>query len=126
MKRIFTNNTIMTGMAIIVTIVSLSISIHWQDVEWFQASGALVIIIGFIQSIRKYLRLGHDKFIEEQNTFDGGTFGEPSDEEIKRTKEETNDYAAYKINIWMAIIGTLIWAYGGILLRSLKLVIVSS
>ncbi len=121
MKSIFTNVKFIIIFSFLFGILSLSLSIYKNDVEWFQASGAIITICGVILASRKIIRLGIENFIKDEQTTDGGSFS-PTQAEIESDKQVKKDIDAYHISIWLLIIGTFIWAYGGIILRSLNLV----
>ena len=96
--------------------VSLLLSIIKIDVEWFQASGAVVTIGGVILAARKIIRLGIEEFVRDEQTIDGGNFI-PTPEEKESQKQFENDINSYKCSITLLVVGTLIWAYGGIVLK---------
>ncbi len=119
MKSIFTNTTLIIIFSSIFCILSLFISINKNDVEWFQASGAITTIAGVILASRKIIRLGIEDFIKDEQTIDLGSIN-PTPEEIESDMQFKKDIEAYHFSIWLLIIGTFIWAYGGIILRSLN------
>ena len=58
MKRYFVNNIVIVCFAAIFCLASLLLSHMFNDVEWFQASGAVVTLCGNYLSARKLIRLG--------------------------------------------------------------------
>ena len=96
--------------------LSLVLSIFENDVEWFQASGSVITIGGVILAARRIIRLGIEEFMRDEKTIDGGHI-EPTAEEIEAEKQFEKDIDSYKWSVVLLIIGTLIWAYGGIVLR---------
>ncbi|MDO9228403.1 MAG: hypothetical protein Q7U03_02440 [Syntrophales bacterium] len=73
---------------------------------------------GVILAARKIIRLGYEEFMKGEKTIDGGNFV-PTPEEIEQSKQFELDIKAYRWSIRLLIAGTLIWAYGGIVLRLL-------
>ncbi|MCD9516890.1 hypothetical protein [Photobacterium carnosum] len=116
MSRAVINVNLVLIFTIMFSIASLTISIVVNDVEWFQASGAVVTVSGVLLASRKILRLGLEDFIKGETTIDGGHIV-PTPEEIESSKQSDFDFIAYKYSIWLLIMGTMIWAYGGIVLK---------
>jgi hypothetical protein len=82
-----------------------------DDVEWFQASGAVVTVGGILLAARRIIRLGLDEFLREEKTIDGG-YIEPKPEEIERNRQFELDVKSYRWSVALLIAGTLVWAYG--------------
>ena len=116
MKNVLTNTKLVIFGVAFFSVFSLAISIMKNDIEWFQASGAVVTIGGVILAARKVIRLGIEEFMRDEQTIDGGHF-EPTQEEIEAQKQFEKDINSYKWSIVLLIVGTLIWAYGGIILK---------
>ena len=116
MRKAFTNTTLIILLVSLFSALSLALSMFENDVEWFQASGAVVTIGGVILAARKIIRLGIEDFMRDEQTIDGGHF-EPTAEEIEAQKQFEKDIDSYKWSVLLIIVGTLIWAYGGIVLR---------
>ena len=76
------------------SVFSLLLSIIKIDVEWFQASGAVVTIGGVIFAERKIIRLGIEEFVRDEQTIDGGNFI-PTPEEKESQKQFENDINSY-------------------------------
>ncbi len=111
-----TNTKIIIIASLLFAIFSLSLSIFKSDVEWFQASGAIVTIGGVILAARKIIRLGIKEFIRDEQTIDGGQ-DPPTPGEIESQSQYEKDISSYRWSIILLIVGALIWAYGGIILR---------
>ena len=122
MKFIFTNSKIIITFSFLFSIISFFFSIYKNDAEWFQASGAIVTIGGVVLASRKIIRLGIENFIKDEETIDGGSFS-PTSNEIESDNQFKKDIDAYHFSIFLLIIGTLIWAYGGTIIKMLGLVI---
>lgn len=120
-KSILTNSKFIIIFSFSFGLLSLLLSVYKNDAEWFQASGAIITIGGVILASRKIIRLGIENFIKDAQTIDGGSLI-PTLEEIESDKQFKKDIDAYHFSIWLLILGTFIWAYGGILIRSLDLV----
>jgi hypothetical protein len=116
MKNVFTNTKLIILGVALFSVCSLVLSIIKIDVEWFQASGAVVTIGGVVLAARKIIRLGIEEFMRDEQTNDGGHV-EPTPEEIESQKQFEKDINSYEWSVALLIFGTLIWAYGGIVLR---------
>ena len=116
MKYILTNTKLIILGVALFSAFSLVLSIIKTDVEWFQASGAVVTIGGVILAARKIIRLGIEEFMRDEQTIDAGSL-KPTSEEIESQKQFKNDINSYKWSVVLLIVGTLVWAYGGIVLR---------
>jgi hypothetical protein len=122
MKKVITNNMLVIVFAALASIASLSASWVLGNVEWFQASGAIVTLCGVALAARKIIRLGFEEFVRDEQTIDGGKFGqERTSEEIETAKQFEADMRAYPQSIWLIGIGTIIWAYGGLFLKEIGL-----
>jgi hypothetical protein len=71
---------------------------------------------GVLLAARKIIRLGIEGFIRDEQTIDEGHF-EPTLKEIESQNQFEKDIRSYKWSIVLLVIGTLVWAYGGIVLR---------
>jgi len=116
MKVLLTNTNVIIVASFLFTLSSLAFSIVRLDVEWFQASGAVVTIGGVLLAARQIIRLGIQEFIRDEQAIDGGHF-KPTPEEIESQNQFEKDIYSYKWSIVLLMIGTLVWAYGGIVLR---------
>jgi hypothetical protein len=112
----FSNTKFIVSSAIVFSMLALVQSVCLNDVEWFQASGAVVTVAGVLLAARKIIRLGIEDFIRNEKIIDLGHIN-PTPEEIEADNEFKADIQAYKFSIWLLIVGTLIWAYGGIILK---------
>jgi len=121
MKFLLENMIFIVTISIIFGIISLFFSLKYNDTEWFQASGAIITIAGIILASRKIIRLGTKNYIKDAREDDYGGIVENT-KEIKDNREFNKDIKSYHVSIWLLIIGTFIWAYGGIVLRYLDLV----
>jgi len=90
MKIVFTNTKLIIVVVAFFSVFSLVLSIIKLDVEWFQASGAVVTIGGVILAARKIIRLGIEEFMRDEQTIDGGHF-ETTPEEIESQRQFEKD-----------------------------------
>ena len=116
MRRLMINIYVVTVCSILYVIASFAVSVHFKNIELFQASGAILTLAGVLLAARKIIRLGFKKFMQDEETIDGGHFPSTAEEE-EQTKEFKMDMKAYKWSILLILIGTIIWAYGGVGLR---------
>lgn len=81
---------------------------------WLGRSGAILTIAGVLLTFRPLVRMGLAKWLRSQSIIDGGHFV-PTEEESEADRQATIDGSASKLGITLAIIGTLIWAYGDLI-----------
>lgn len=117
MKFLITNSYCIVFFSALTCLLSLSLSIYLNDVEWFQASGAVVTVGGVLLAARKVIRLGIKEFIRDERIIDLGHIV-PTPEEIEKGRQFKLDVNAYKWSIKLLIFGTFTWAYGGIILKA--------
>ncbi|MCE8051270.1 hypothetical protein HOP61_08210 [Halomonas daqingensis] len=118
MRRALTNFYCVFLFSVLICLLSLGLSLWLNDVEWFQASGAVVTVGGVLLAARKIIRLGLEEFLRDESTIDGGHI-EPTPEEIEHNRQFELDVKSYRWSVALLIVGTLVWAYGGIGLRML-------
>lgn len=122
MKSFLLNPWIVFLLVAIFSVISYSLSVSRKDPEWFQASGAVMTIGGIVLANREALRIGFNCFINRTIVIGGGSFGDPTPEEKKENRQDRLDRASYCLSIILMLIGTAIWAYGGIFLRSIGVI----
>ena len=69
---------------------------------------------GVLLSVRPLVRMGLSKWIEYTSTIDGG-HAIPTPEEVEEDRQANLDAKAAEIGTFLAVTGTLIWAYGDLL-----------
>lgn len=69
---------------------------------------------GVILSVRPLMRMGFAEWLASSKIIDGGSF-DPTPEEIEEDKQTTLDAKSSRIGFYMALVGTLIWAYGDLI-----------
>ena len=111
MKNLLINTKFIIAASFLISLFSLFFDIVQLNSEWFSASGGILTIGGVLLAARKIFRLGIKEFISDMQIIDGN----PLSKELQTQFEK--DIQSYRWSIWLFIIGTLIWAYGGIVLR---------
>lgn len=71
-------------------------------------------MVGVILSVRPVIRMGFDEWVKSLSIIDGGHFP-PTPEEIECGRQAKLDAIASHVGIFMALIGTLVWAYGDLI-----------
>lgn len=111
MRRILSNICLLASASAFAVSISTRVSIMTHKWHWFGRSGAVLTMAGVILSFRPIMRMGLDGWLESQSVIDGGHVV-PTPEEIKADHQAQLDGKASQTGIIMAIVGTLIWAYG--------------
>ncbi|MEY8215061.1 MAG: hypothetical protein RPR97_11360, partial [Colwellia sp.] len=93
----FSNTKFIVSSAIVFSMLALVQSVCLNDVEWFQASGAVVTVAGVLLAARKIIRLGIEDFIRNEKIIDLGHIN-PTPEEIEADNEFKADIQAYKFS----------------------------
>lgn len=117
MRYLLSNIYLLVALACFACIGSLVLSLHLSDPEWFQASGALVTVAGVLLAARKLVRLGLKDFIRSEKDIDYGSI-QPTPAEVEHNRQFELDIKSYRWSIRLLIVGTFIWAYGGLIMRS--------
>ena len=115
MKRLATSRVFIVIAACVFVFASLVAALWWQEPELFGASGALMVIAGAMLSTRRLLRLGYEEYVRDKRTIDGGSFV-PTPEEIEAGRQFREDERAFQWSLPVLVSGTLIWAYGSLVL----------
>ena len=111
MNRNLSNTYLLVGIAVTAVVTSILVSYLTCKWHWFGRSGAIVTMIGVILSVRPVIRMGYDEWIKSLSIIDGGHYP-PTPEEIEEERQMNLDAMASRIGIYMALVGTLVWAYG--------------
>ena len=114
MNRHFANIWLLISIAALAVIASVLVSSFTGKWHWFGRSGAIVTMVGVILSVRPLVRMGFAEWLRSQGVINGGQF-EPTPEEIEEERQITLDAAASRIGIYMALVGTVVWAYGDLI-----------
>ena len=75
-----------------------------------------MVVAGVILAARRLIRLGYENYVRDKQTVNGGSF-DPTDEEIEADLQFAKDERAYQWSLFLLVIGTLIWAYGSLILE---------
>lgn len=114
LRNYLLNARLLTIIVVIIVITSIIISFYTDKWHWFGRSGAWVTMIGVVLSVRPFIRIGVNGWIQSQKVNNlGSIIATP--EEIKEDTQKTHDANALKIGVYMSVVGTLIWAYGDLL-----------
>ncbi len=124
MRNLLTNTNLIIIVSISWVLISLCLSFVCRNEEWFQASGGIMTIAGIFLVSRKQIRLSKEELNRDEDEVNGGHFVQ-TNEEKESEKQQKKDIKSYKLSIPLMIVGTLIWAYGGIILRACHFKILS-
>jgi hypothetical protein len=69
---------------------------------------------GVLLSVRPLVRMGLTEWLNSQRVIDGGGPG-PTPEEIEEERQTTLDARASQYGVALALVGTVIWAYGDLI-----------
>lgn len=114
MRKHFSNIWLLFGLAAVVLVVSTVASYLTCKWHWFGRSGAIVTVAGVLLSVRPLVRMGLTEWVRSQSVIDGGQ-DPPTPEEVEEDRQTKLDATATQIGAAMAVIGTLIWAYGDLI-----------
>jgi hypothetical protein len=114
MNRLFSNIWLLIGVAALAVVASVLASHITGKWHWFGRSGAIVTMAGVILSVRPLVRMGFAEWLRSQRVIDGGHFV-PTPEEIEEERQTTLDATASNIGVYMALVGTVVWAYGDLI-----------
>ena len=98
----------MCGASFVVLAVNICISIVLEEPDWFQRSGSIIVILGILIAARRVVRLGKEHMNEDWNY---------PNETVERQRVLLDQRAQYIIGPIVALIGTVIWGYGDILIE---------
>lgn len=111
MRKHLSNISLIIGLAASIVIISMLGSYFTCKWHWFGRSGAIMTMMGVLLSARSLIRMGLTEWLRSQSVIDGGG-AVPTPEEIEEDRRTKLDAKANIIGIVMAVMGTLIWAYG--------------
>jgi hypothetical protein len=111
MRKHLSNISLIVGLVASIVIISMLFSYYTCKWHWFGRSGAIMTMMGVLLSARPLIRMGLTEWLRSQSIIDGGYFL-PTPEEIEEDRQTKLDAKAKIIGIVMAVVGTLIWAYG--------------
>jgi len=107
MRTIFSNTWLICFMSVAVLGGNLYYSIVTSEVHWFQRSGSIVVLLGVLIVARRVIRLGKDHQNEDWNL---------PNETPEGKRVLLDQRSEYVIGPVIAVIGTVVWGYGDLLL----------
>jgi hypothetical protein len=113
-KKLLTNNYLVTSLGLIWVAISLAKSIYSAQWYWFSKAGSVMTICGVILTIRPIIRLGIKEWIKAQNEIDGGSF-DSAPEDVEENRQSDLDGVASCIGAVLALLGAIIWGYGDLI-----------
>ncbi|MGY2259282.1 hypothetical protein [Pseudomonas sp. SDO55104_S430] len=114
MKRLFSNIKFLLTASALIVLSSAAASFLTNQWHWFGRSGAILTIAGVLLTFRPLVRMGLTEWLRTQSIIDYGHLI-PTEEETEADRQTTLDGSASKLGITLAIIGTLVWAYGDLI-----------
>lgn len=114
MRRLFSNIEFLFAASALIMLASAAASLWSNQWHWFGRSGAILTIAGVLLTFRPLVRMGLAEWLRSQSNKDLGLLT-PTEKEIEADRQATIDGSASKLGITMAIIGTLVWAYGDLI-----------
>lgn len=111
MNRLFSNIEFLVGASSLIVIVSVAAGFWSNQWHWFGRSGALLTIAGLLLTFRPLVRMGLAEWLQSQSIIDCGHVV-PTEAEAEADRQAKIDGSASKWGVTMAIVGTLVWAYG--------------
>ncbi len=114
MAKYLSNISLLVGVAALAVAVSFAASLVTAKWHWFGRSGAIITMVGVVLSVRPLVRLGFAEWFRSLHIIDCGHL-EPTPEEIEAERQSKLDATASHIGVCMALIGTVVWAYGDLI-----------
>lgn len=111
MMKIITSHWFSLLWTTLVMLTSIVASFYTQDPMYVARAGALVTLAGIFMTTRRLLVSSSEK----QSIIGKHT----SDTECNKSDEEDEHLKAEKCGFWFLIYGTLIWAYGDLVLSAI-------
>jgi hypothetical protein len=113
-RRLFSNLSLVVIFSTGFVGASLALSYSTGKWHWFGRSGAIATMAGVLLSVRPLVRMGFAEWVAYTSTIDGG-HAVPTPEEVEVSRQANLDAKAARIGAFLAVTGTLIWAYGDLL-----------
>jgi hypothetical protein len=114
MRKHLSNIWLIVGLAALIVIISMLASYFTCKWHWFGRSGAIMTMMGVFLTARPLIRLGLTEWFRSQSEIDGGRFV-ATPEDIEADWQTKLDAKVNIIGVVMAVVGTLIWAYGDLI-----------
>ena len=103
----------------ITMILSFYIAIQGHKLDYFTRSGAIVTLCGLLMTFREYLRGTRDLYWRDRGFADQPAFKWIANPMEAKMKAQRADAKALRTGIWYTVGGTIIWAYGDLLLSAI-------
>ena len=117
MMKILTSHWFSIVWTLSVMVLSIVISIFTKDASYVARAGALVTLAGIFMTTRRLLVSSAEKQSFDFLNQDAKALPRVEHEFLE--KEEIEHLKAEKCGFWFLIIGTVIWAYGDLVLIAL-------
>lgn len=114
MSKLLSNIWLLVGAAALAVAISFAESFVTSKWHWFGRSGAVLTMAGVLLSVRPLVRMGFSEWFRSLTVIDCGHL-EPTQEEIEAERQSKLDATASHIGVYMALVGTLVWAYGDLI-----------
>lgn len=114
MKRLFSNTKFLLAASLLFVLASMAASLWSKQWHWFGRSGAILTIAGLLLTFRPLVRIGLAGWLQSQSIIDCGHVV-PTEAEAEADRQAEIDGSASKWGVTMAIVGTLVWAYGDLI-----------
>jgi len=114
MNKLLSTIWLIAGIAALAVVASFLVSCITGKWHWFGRSGAIATMAGVILSVRPLVRMGFVEWLHSQRAIDAGHVV-PTPEEVEEERQTTLDATASHIGVYMALVGTLVWAYGDLI-----------
>jgi len=88
--------------------------------ELFSRAGAILALAGTLMTFRFYLRGAHNSYLRDTGIADQPAFRHIPHHEAKM-KAPKEDYKAICCGIICIVLGTIVWAYGDVMIRRLHI-----
>ena len=111
MKRLFSNTKFLVVASLLFVLASVAASLWSNQWHWFGRSGAILTIAGLLLTFRPLVRMGLANWLQSLSITDYGHV-EATPAEIEADRQAKIDGSASRLGVGMAIVGTLVWAYG--------------
>lgn len=114
MAKYLSNIWLLVGVAALAVAASFIASLVTSKWHWFGRSGAIITMTGVILSVRPLIRMGFSECFRSQSIIDGGHVV-PTPEEVEAERQSKLDAIASHTGVYMALIGSIVWAYGDLI-----------
>jgi len=117
MMKILTSHWFSGVWTFIVMAFSVAVSIYTEDASYVARAGALVTLAGIFMTTRRLLVNSAEK--QSFDFLKNASKPTSTDEHALLEQDEIEHLKAEKCGFWFLIAGTVIWAYGDLVLSAL-------